>query len=177
MVSEGAIRFQGKVTFPIDKQTTLHYYIHVMSLETTLERLVAAIEANTAAIAANTTAGGAFLDTVKQTAPALPEGKVAAPAKQPPKKEKAAASSPPPAADPTPEPAPAADPGESAEEDIVAKRAGLTEFLRNALGASKDVDATRQMLMEVGEQFGVKGVKELPDDQLDAFREAVAARL
>ena len=135
-----------------------------MSIEAALEKLTAAIEANTAAIAANTTTGGAFLDTVKQVAPA-PE---------PAKPSKAKKDKPAPAAEePAPEP-----PAEEPTEDAKAKRAALSEFLRESIVNAEDPDAVKKMLLEVGsEQFGVKGTKELKDDQLDAFRAAVAAKL
>ena len=137
-----------------------------MSIEAALEKLTAAIEANTAAIAANTATGGAFLSAVTPAA--------TTPAPEPAKPPKVKKDKPAPAAEePAPEP-----PAEEPTEDAKAKRAALSEFLRESIVNAEDPDAVKKMLLEVGsEQFGVKGTKELKDDQLDAFRAAVAAKL
>ena len=151
-----------------------------MSIEAALEKLTAAIEANTAAIAANTAAGGAFLSAVTPAA-TTPAPEPAKPAKA--KKDKPAPAAEEPAPEPKPAepepPTPAPEPAaEEPTEDAKAKRAALSEFLRESIVNAEDPDAVKKMLLEVGsEQFGVKGTKELKDDQLDAFRAAVAAKL
>ena len=131
-----------------------------MSIEAVFTRLAEAIEANTYALLQ---VGTPTDDTAEKAKPA------AKPKAKTPEKAK-------PAKEPAPEPEAPAEETPPAE-DTDAKRKDLVDFLRGKLAGAEDKTAAKLALDEIGKEFEVKGVKDLADDQIDAFRAAAEERL
>ena len=135
-----------------------------MSIESEIAKLTAAIEANTAALLQVGTGAPAAA-----AAPAEEAKPAAKPKAKTPEKAK-------PAKEPAPEPEAPAEETPPAE-DTEAKRKDLVDFLRGKLAGAEDKTAAKLALDEIGKEFEVKGVKDLADDQIDAFRAAAEERL